>query len=177
MEPKDLLANNRAWAGSIRRRDPGFFERSARGQSPEFLWIGCSDSREPESPILDVAPGNVFVHRNIANLVLHSDLNCLAVLEFAVVTLRVRHIIVAGHYGCGGVGAVLDRARHGLMDNWLAYVGETLERHRAAIDALPEAQRHHRLCELNVIEQVANACRTPSVRDAWERGQPLTVHG
>jgi carbonic anhydrase len=175
--PRELLENNRRWSEAIRAQDPGFFARLSQQQKPKFLWIGCSDSRVPANQILGIDPGEVFVHRNISNLVLHSDMNCLSVMQFAVDVLKVEHIMITGHYGCGGVGAVLTGDRLGLVDNWLRYIGDTLARHRSEIDALPESRRHDRLCELNVIEQVANACHTTIVRDAWDRGQPLTVHG
>ncbi|MGH8146294.1 MAG: carbonate dehydratase [Rhodanobacteraceae bacterium] len=175
--PADLLESNRRWSQSIRTQDPQFFERLSKQQTPKYLWIGCSDSRVPANQILGIDPGEVFVHRNISNLVLHSDMNCLSVMQFAVDVLKVEHIMITGHYGCGGVGAALKGDRLGLIDNWLRYIGDTLERHRVLVDAVPPAQRHDRLCELNVIEQVANACHTTIVRDAWDRGQPLTVHG
>ncbi|WHZ19185.1 MAG: Carbonic anhydrase, beta class [Rhodanobacteraceae bacterium] len=175
--PQELLENNRRWSAAIRAQDPHFFERLSKQQTPKYLWIGCSDSRVPANQILGIDPGEVFVHRNISNLVLHSDMNCLSVMQFAVDVLKVEHIMITGHYGCGGVGAALKGDRLGLIDNWLRYIGDTLERHRALVDAVPPAQRHDRLCELNVIEQVANACHTTIVRDAWDRGQPLTVHG
>ncbi|MGH8183640.1 MAG: carbonate dehydratase [Rhodanobacteraceae bacterium] len=174
---KDLLDSNRRWSESISKQDPGFFPRLSKQQSPKYLWIGCSDSRVPANQILGLDPGEVFVHRNISNLVLHSDMNCLSVMQFAVDVLKVEHIMITGHYGCGGVAAALNGDRLGLIDNWLRYIGDTLERHQAEIDALPEAGRHDRLCELNVIEQVANACHTTIVREAWDRGQKLTVHG
>jgi carbonic anhydrase len=175
--PRELLENNRRWSQSVRAQDPGFFERLSKQQTPKFLWIGCSDSRVPANEILGIDPGEVFVHRNISNLVLHSDMNCLSVMQFAVDVLKVEHIMITGHYGCGGVAAALQGDRLGLIDNWLRYIGDTLERHQAMIDAEPPGRRHDRLCELNVIEQVANACHTTIVRDAWDRGQPLTVHG
>ena len=175
--PKNLLESNRRWSEAIRAEDPGFFERLSKQQAPQYLWIGCSDSRVPANQILGIDPGEVFVHRNISNLVLHSDMNCLSVMQFAVDVLKVEHIMITGHYGCGGVAAALKGDRLGLIDNWLRYIGDTLERHQAEIDALPEGRRHDRLCELNVIEQVANACHTTIVRDAWDRGQALTVHG
>jgi carbonic anhydrase len=175
--PQELLIYNRRWSQSIRAQDPGFFERLSKQQTPKYLWIGCSDSRVPANQILGIDPGEVFVHRNISNLVLHSDMNCLSVMQFAVDVLKVEHIMITGHYGCGGVAAALKGDRLGLIDNWLRYIGDTLERHQAFIDAEPPARRHDRLCELNVIEQVANACHTTIVRDAWDRGQPLTVHG
>ena len=174
--PTDLLESNRRWSEAIRAQDPGFFERLSKQQTPKYLWIGCSDSRVPANQILGIDPGEVFVHRNISNLVLHSDMNCLSVMQFAVDVLKVEHIMITGHYGCGGVAAALKGDRLGLIDNWLQYIGDTLERHQALVDAEPPAGRHDRLCELNVIEQVANACHTTIVRDAWDRGQALTVH-
>ena len=174
----DLLNNNRAWAARIQAEDPGFFERLSRQQSPKYLWIGCSDSRVPANQIVDMAPGEVFVHRNIANVVVHTDLNCLSVIQFAVDVLKVEHILVVGHYGCGGVLAALDGARLGLADNWIRHVVDVAQKHDALLGAIGAgALRHDRLCELNVLEQVANVCQTTIVRDAWTRGQPLTVHG
>lgn len=159
-------------------RDPRFFARLQRQQAPEFLWIGCSDARVPANEIVGLRAGELFVHRNIANVVVHTDLNCLSVLQYAVDVLHVRHVIVTGHYGCGGVRAAFEGAKLGLIDNWLRHVQEVRRRHQAQIDALPtEADRHKRLCELNVIEQVANASQTTIVRDAWSRGQPLAIHG
>jgi len=173
-----LFDNNRAWSERIRRIDPDFFARLSRQQRPEYLWIGCSDSRVPANEIVGLAPGELFVHRNIANVVVHSDLNCLSVMQFAVEVLRVEHIIVCGHYGCSGVSAALQDRRVGLADNWLHHLQDVHAKHDVAlatISGMP--QRIDRLCELNVIEQVANVCRTTIVRDAWERGQPLAVHG
>ena len=175
--PQELLENNRRWSRSIRAQDPGFFTRLSKQQTPKFLWIGCSDSRVPANQILGIDPGEVFVHRNISNLVLHSDMNCLSVMQFAVDVLKVEHIMITGHYGCGGVGAALKGDRLGLIDNWLRYIGDTLERHQALIDAEPPAQRHDRLCELNVMQQVDNMAHTTIVREAWDRGQQLEVHG
>ncbi len=173
-----LFANNRTWATEITRRDPGFFARLSRQQAPDYLWIGCSDSRVPANQIVDVPPGELFVQRNVANIVVHTDLNCLSTLQYAVDVLRVRHVIVCGHYGCGGVLAALRDDRLGLIDNWLRHVQDVLHRHRAQIEALPtEAERHHRLCELNVIEQVVHVAETTIVRDAWARGQELAIHG
>ncbi len=173
-----LFANNRAWAAEMTRRDPGFFERLSRQQAPAYLWIGCSDSRVPANQIVDLPPGELFVHRNVSNVVVHTDLNCLSTLQYAVEVLRVRDVIVCGHYGCGGVLAALRDDRLGLIDNWLRHVQDVLHRHRAQIEALPaEAQRHDRLCELNVIEQVAHVAETTIVRDAWARGQSLSIHG
>jgi carbonic anhydrase len=173
-----LFANNRAWAEDMRRQDPVFFERLAQQQAPRYLWIGCSDSRVPANQIVGLLPGEMFVHRNIANVVVHADLNCLAVLQFAVDVLKVEHVIVCGHYGCGGVLAALRNDRLGLVDNWLRHVQDVRRAHQAELDALPtEEARHRRLCELNVLEQVTNVSQTTIVRDAWERGQTLHVHG
>ncbi|HET6906664.1 MAG TPA: carbonate dehydratase [Rhodanobacteraceae bacterium] len=176
--PKDLLENNRHWSEAIRARDPQFFPRLSRQQAPKFLWIGCSDSRVPANQIVGVDPGEVFVHRNIANVVVHADLNCLSVMQFAVDVLKVEHIMVVGHYGCGGVQAVLQEQRIGLADNWLRHVGDVMQKHEEALIALDlPGARHARLCELNVVEQVFNVCQTTVVQDAWHRGQPLAVHG
>jgi carbonic anhydrase len=173
-----LFENNRAWAARMRQQDPHFFGRLAAQQTPEILWIGCSDSRVPANVIVDLPPGEIFVHRNIANLALPTDLNCLSVLHYAVEVLRVGHVVVCGHYGCGGVLAALQGARLGLVEHWLRHVEEVRDRHRAELDSLPdETARHRRLCELNVVAQVENVCRSPVVRRAWERGQPLSVHG
>ena len=173
-----LFAQNAAWARSITRRDPGFFEKLSRQQSPEYLWIGCSDSRVPANEIIGLLPGEVFVHRNIANVVVHTDLNCLSVIQFAVDVLRVKHIMVVGHYGCGGVGAAFRCERVGLADNWLRHVKDVREKHEGCLSRLADdTARTARLCELNVIEQAANVCATTIVRDAWERGQSLTVYG
>ncbi|MEJ7812528.1 MAG: carbonate dehydratase [Gemmatimonadaceae bacterium] len=174
----DLFANNRAWAERMSERDPEFFARLAREQTPEYLWIGCSDSRVPANEIVDLPPGELFVHRNVANLVVHTDLNCLSVVQFAVDVLRVPHIIVCGHYGCGGVRAAVEEDRHGLVDNWLRHVQDIGQRYASELDALDSpAARLDRLCELNVLEQARNVVRTTIVLDAWARGQPLTVHG
>ncbi len=173
-----LLSNNRTWAARMIAQSPDFFTRLSEQQNPEYLWIGCSDSRVPANQIVGLLPGEVFVHRNVANLVVHTDLNCLSVIQFAVDLLRVRHIIVCGHYGCGGVRATLNRDRVGLADNWLRHVEDVREKHAARFStAAPTAACIDRLCELNVIEQVVNVCQTTVVRDAWERGQELTVHG
>jgi carbonic anhydrase len=158
-------------------RDPAFFSELARRQTPAYLWIGCSDSRVPANQILDLRPGEVFVHRNVANVVIHTDLNCLSVLQYAVDVLRVHHVIVCGHYGCGGVAAALAGGRHGLVDNWLRHVADVAETHDAELAALGDEERLARLCELNVVEQVANVCGTTIVGDAWARGDDLTVHG
>jgi carbonic anhydrase len=172
-----LFELNRRWAQSVRIQDPDFFNKLAKQQAPEYLWIGCSDSRVPANTVAGLLPGEVFVHRNVANVVVHSDMNCLSVLQFAVDVLRVRHIIVCGHYGCSGVKAALQRQRIGISDNWLRYVRDVEEKHTAFLQSLTDAAQHDRLCELNVIEQVAHVCETSIVRDAWDRDQPLTVHG
>ncbi len=174
---KHLLAKNRAWADEIKSRDPKFFESLAGIQKPDYLWIGCSDSRVPANQITGLAPGEVFVHRNVANVVVHTDLNCLSVMQFAVDVIKVKHIMVVGHYGCGGVFAALHNSRFGLIDNWLRHIQDVRHKHAALIERCPEAQRHDKLCELNVIEQVLNVGQTTVVRDAWERGQALTIHG
>ncbi|HEV2852680.1 MAG TPA: carbonate dehydratase [Thermoanaerobaculia bacterium] len=174
----DLFERNRRWAASIRERQPDFFARLAAQQSPAYLWIGCSDSRVPANEIVDVLPGEIFVHRNVANVVVHTDLNCLSVLQFAVEVLRVRHVIVCGHYGCGGVRAALEDAKLGLIDNWLRHVQDVRFRHQALLDGIADAEgRLRRLCELNVLEQAVHVCETTIVQDAWRRGQPLAVHG
>lgn len=172
-----LFELNRAWARAVRTQDPDFFNKLSKQQAPAYLWIGCSDSRVPANTVIGLAPGDVFVHRNVANVVAHSDMNCLSVLQFAVDVLRVRHIIVCGHYGCSGINAVLKRERLGLSDNWLRYVRDVQDKHAARLRALADAEQQHRLCELNVIEQVAHVCDTTIVRDAWDRNQPLSVHG
>jgi carbonic anhydrase len=175
---KHLFDRNREWAESIRRQEPGFFAELSRQQSPGYLWIGCSDSRVPANQIVGLLPGELFVHRNVANVVVHTDLNCLSVMQFAVDILKVRHVIVCGHYGCGGVQAVLRRERVGLSDNWLRHVEDVRQKHAARLAGVAgEAAVLDRLCELNVIEQVANVCQTTIVQDAWARGQDLTVHG
>ena len=174
---RQLFDNNRAWAGRIRAQDPDFFQKLSRQQSPAYLWIGCSDSRVPANEIVDLLPGELFVHRNIANLVVHTDLNCLSVLQFAVDVLKVRHVIICGHYGCSGVRAAVMQERHGLVDNWLRHIQDVREQHLERLESLAEAERVDRLCELNVVEQVSNVCRTTIIEDAWARGQALTVHG
>jgi carbonic anhydrase len=170
-----LFDNNKTWAGHIREQDPEFFANLAQQQSPTYLWIGCSDSRVPANQIVGLAPGELFVHRNIANLVVHTDLNCLSVMQFAVDILKVRHVIVCGHYGCSGVEAALRGDRLGLSHNWLRHLQDVREKH--SIDVDDDSKASDRLCELNVIEQVANVCQTSIARDAWERDQALTVHG
>jgi carbonic anhydrase len=173
-----LFRNNREWARDVTQQDPAFFSRLAAQQAPAYLWIGCSDSRVPANQIVGLLPGEMFVHRNVANVVGHADLNCLSTIQFAVDILRVRHIIVCGHYGCGGVLASLRDEKLGLVDNWLRQVRDVRIQHRAQIDALSgEAERHDRLCELNVMEQVLNVCRTTIVQSAWSEHRKLTVHG
>ena len=175
---KNLFDQNAAWAEAIKRRDPEFFQKLSRQQNPEYLWIGCSDSRVPANEIIGLLPGEVFVHRNVANVVVHTDLNCLSVVQFAVDMLKVKHIMVVGHYGCGGVQAVVRCQRVGLADNWLRHVQDVREKHDNCLCRLPDdTARSARLCEFNVIEQVANLVSTTIVQDAWNRGQELTVHG
>jgi len=173
-----LFANNKAWAENIRKLDADFFLKLSRQQRPSYLWIGCADSRVPANDIVGLLPGELFVHRNVANIVVHTDLNCLSVMQFAVDVLNVAHIIVVGHYNCGGVNAALQKKRLGLIDNWLRHVQDVHAKHRELVASLadPTAQAD-RLCELNVIEQVANVCQTTIAHDAWDRGQSLAVHG
>jgi carbonic anhydrase len=171
-----LLESNRAWAAAVKAQDPEFFARLAQQQAPKYLWIGCSDSRVPANQITGLAPGEVFVHRNIANIVVHTDLNCLSVMEFAVDVLRVGHIIVCGHYGCSGVRVAMERRRVGLADNWLRHVQDVHVKYATLLHRMPRDTRHDRLCELNVLEQALNVCQTTVVQDAWARGQPLAVH-
>jgi carbonic anhydrase len=173
-----LFDNNRAWSERIRRHDPAFFRELSQQQSPEYLWIGCADSRVPANDIVGLLPGELFVHRNVANVVVHTDLNCLSVIQFAVEFLKVRHIMVVGHYGCSGVRAALGRDRLGLVENWLRHVQDVRNRHADILSVLADAAAQaDRLCELNVIEQVVNVCETSILRDAWERGQAVSVHG
>ncbi|HSN40916.1 MAG TPA: carbonate dehydratase [Burkholderiales bacterium] len=172
-----LFASNRDWAEKMTRHDPEFFERLSRQQAPEYMWIGCSDSRVPANEIVGMLPGEMFVHRNVANVVVHTDLNCLSVLQFAIDVLHVRHVIVCGHYGCGGIRAALEKEQHGLIDNWLRHVQDVQHKHGGELDALEPAHRADRLCELNVLEQVRNVARTTIVQDAWARAQPLAIHG
>jgi carbonic anhydrase len=173
-----LFENNRAWATNIRAQDPDFFLKLSRQQAPDYLWIGCSDSRVPANQIVGLLPGEMFVHRNVGNLVIHTDLNCLSAVQFAVDVLRVRHIIVCGHYGCGAVRAALRSDRLGLSDNWLRHVWDVYQKHRPLLAAIAdEAGRHDRLSELNVIEQVVHVCQTTIVQEAWARGQELAIHG
>jgi carbonic anhydrase len=175
---RHLFEKNRAWAERIRAQDAEFFLKLSGQQSPQYLWIGCADSRVPANEIVGLLPGELFVHRNVANIVVHTDLNCLSVMQFAVDMLKVRHIIVCGHYGCSGVGAALRRDRLGLSDNWLRHVQDVRQKHEAVVERAENGtEAANRLCELNVVEQVANVCRTTIVLDAWERGQELSVHG
>ena len=173
----ELLRNNRDWAEHVRHEDPQFFQRLSQQQAPKYLWIGCSDSRVPANQIMGLAPGEVFVHRNIANVMVHTDLNCMSVIQFAVDVLRIEHILVVGHYGCGGVHAALTGTRVGLADNWIRHVGDVAQKHASMLESLAPELRDDRLCELNAIEQAENVCLTTVVRDAWARGQKLSVHG
>jgi len=174
---KQLLANNKKWAESMVAKDADFFKKLVSQQSPEFLWIGCSDSRVPANEIVGLLPGELFVHRNVANVVVHTDLNSLSVLQFAIDVLGIKHVIVCGHYGCSGVHTAMDKRRVGLADNWLRHVQDVHQKHERYLgEVLPTQERRERLCELNVIEQVVNVCQTTIVQDAWERGQNLTVH-
>jgi len=177
-EPQDLLAKNRAWAEEIKARDPEFFNILAQQQNPRYLWIGCSDSRVPATQLVGLHAGDMFVHRNVANVVVHTDFNCLSVLQFAIDVLNVNHVIVCGHYGCGGVKAALENLQLGLIDNWLRHVQDVMHNHHAILRAIADdAKRVDKLCELNVIEQVMNVSRTTIVQNAWARGQELAVHG
>lgn len=173
----NLFRNNRAWSEQIKDQDPDFFRKLAEQQAPEFLWIGCADSRVPANEIMGLLPGEVFVHRNVANLVIHTDMNCLSVLQYAVEVLKVKHILVTGHYGCGGVQAALGNGELGLIDNWLRHLKDIYRFYEKEFEGLDEQQRRDLLCELNVAEQVANVCHTTIVQSAWRRGQPLSVHG
>ena len=173
-----LIANNREWSEKRRTADPEFFTRLTRLQAPEYLWIGCADSRVPANEIVDLAPGELFVHRNVANVVVHTDLNCLSVLQYAVDVLKVKHVMVVGHYGCGGVAAALNNLKLGLINNWLRHVQDVSQKHATLLGKVRQgAPRVDRLCELNVIEQVVNVCQTTVMESAWERGQDITVHG
>jgi len=172
-----LLERNKAWSEEVRRKDPDFFPTLSKQQAPGYFWIGCSDSRVPANQIVDMLPGEIFVHRNVANVVVHTDLNCLSVIQFAVEVLKVRHIMVTGHYGCGGVRSALENTELGLIDNWLRNIKDIYMIHRDELDALDFEARVDRLCELNVIHQVRNVCHTNIVQRAWQRGQPLAVHG
>ena len=173
----ELFDNNRAWARETERRTPGFFSRLMAQQSPQYMWIGCADSRVPANDIVGLLPGELFVHRNVANVVVHSDLNCLSVLQFAIDVLGVKHIMVVGHYGCSGVRAALTDRRVGLADNWLRHVRDVRQHHQAWLDSLPQAIQHDALCELNVLEQVLNVSNTTVIQDAWSRAQEVVIHG
>ncbi len=172
-----LFEKNKEWADKIKEEDPNFFPQLSKQQAPEYLWIGCSDSRVPANQIVNLPPGEVFVHRNIANVVVHTDLNCLSVVQFAVEVLKVKHIIVCGHYGCGGVKASMDNHRHGLIDNWLRHIKDVSRFHEKELSLLTEEDRFNRLCELNVIEQVKNVGNSTVVQNAWQQGENLTLHG
>ncbi len=172
-----LLENNKAWAKQITDDNPDFFSRLSQHQTPEYLWIGCSDSRVPANQIVQLPPGEIFVHRNIANIVVHTDLNCLSVIQFAVEVLHVKHIIVCGHYGCGGIQAAMDESHHGLIDNWLHHIKDIARFHSKELATLEINERNDRLSELNVIEQVSNVCNTTIVQDNWKKNNELTVHG
>ena len=175
---KRLLEQNRAWAETIKASDPGFFESLAEQQNPDFLWIGCSDSRVPATQLVGMVPGEMFVHRNVANVVVHTDFNCLSVMQYAVDVLQVDHIIVCGHHGCGGVKAAMDNLQFGLIDNWLRHVQDVMHTHQEELALIEdESKRVDRLCELNVIEQVKSVSRTTIVQNAWQRGQQLAIHG
>ncbi len=175
---QQLFENNRIWADRMKAEDPGFFTKLAQQQAPEYLWIGCSDSRVPANQIVGLLPGELFVHRNVANVVIHTDLNCLSVLQFAIDVLKVRHIMVTGHYGCGGVRAAMSNAELGLIDNWLRSIKDVYQLHRKALDAITDDEKRiDRLCELNVAQQVANVCHTTIVQNAWRHGAELSVHG
>ena len=173
----DLFAHNRAWAAQVERDRPGFFTNLVKQQTPKYMWIGCSDSRVPANQITGLEPGEVFVHRNVANIVVHSDLNALSSIQFAVERLKVEHIMVVGHYGCSGVQAALEGARIGLADNWIRHIQDVRDRHRALLESLPETVRANALCELNVVEQVVNVCVSTVMLDAWGRGQKVRIHG
>ncbi|MDH3348005.1 MAG: carbonate dehydratase [Desulfobulbaceae bacterium] len=175
---KNLFDKNKKWAEKIKESDPDFFTKLSKQQNPEYLWIGCSDSRVPANEIVDMMPGEIFVHRNIANVVVHTDLNCLSVIQYAVNVLKIKHIIVCGHYGCGGIKAAMDNQEHGLIDNWLRNIKDTYRFHQDKINAIEDEQEKiNLLCELNVVEQVDNICHTTIVQSAWKSGQELAVHG
>ena len=174
---KHLFENNDTWAKNMTTHDPGFFKKLAAQQTPEYLWIGCADSRVPANEIIGLPPGEVFVQRNIANLVIHTDINCLSVIQYAVEVLKVKHVIVCGHYGCGGVLAAMQNREFGLIDNWLRHLKDIYHKHEKTLSSLPDKARYDRFCEINVIEQVHNICHTTMVQRAWQKGQPLSVHG
>jgi len=174
---EELFRNNREWSDAVKARDPDFFQKLAQQQTPQFLWIGCADSRVPANEIMGLLPGEVFVHRNVANLVVHTDMNCLSVLQYAVDVLKVKHILVTGHYGCGGVKAALEDQEFGLIDNWLRHIKDIYRLYEPEFQGLDAQQRFDQLCELNVVEQVANVCHTTIIQNAWKRGQDVSVHG
>ena len=173
----ELFIQNKKWSAEIHRKEPAFFETLSKQQSPRYLWIGCSDSRVPANEIVGLLPGELFVHRNVANLVVHTDLNCLSVLQYAVDVLKVEHVIVCGHYGCGGVQAALERRRYGLIDNWLRHIRDVHHKHALSVESIVGPAKLDTLCELNVIEQALNVCHTSVIQDAWARGQKCQVHG
>jgi carbonic anhydrase len=177
MPLNDLLTHNREWAAQMVRERPGFFTGLSQQQNPKYMWIGCSDSRVPANQITGLEPGEVFVHRNVANVMVHTDLNALSAMQYAVDMLKVEHVMVVGHYGCGGVQAALDNVRIGLADNWIRHIQDVRDKHKMALDAAPAAQRLAMLCELNVIEQVVNVCHSTVMKDAWLRGHQISVHG
>jgi len=175
---KELFENNKRWADNIKKKDPDFFTKLSKQQNPEYLWIGCSDSRVPANEIVGLIPGEIFVHRNIANLVVHTDLNCLSVIQFAVQVLKIKHIIVCGHYGCGGIKAAIEDKEHGLIDNWLQHIRDIYRFHKSELDAVgSEIEKYNLLCELNVREQVLNVCKTTIIKHVWNSGRELSVHG
>ena len=175
---KTLFDNNKKWANSIKEKDPDFFTKLSKQQNPKYLWIGCSDSRVPANEIVGLIPGEIFVHRNIANLVVHTDLNCLSVIQFAVQVLKIKHIIVCGHYGCGGIKAALEKKNHGLIENWLQHIRDIYRFHKSELDSKQsEVEKNNLLCELNVKEQVLNVCKTTIVKHVWNSGGELSVHG
>lgn len=176
-EIEELLARNKGWAEQMVEEDPGFFSRLSQQQKPRFLWIGCSDSRVPANQITGLAPGEVFVHRNVANVVYQTDLNCMSVVDFAIQEIQVRHVIVCGHYGCAGVKAAIDHSTEGVVDHWLSGIRHLWSEHEATLSALPPSEAHNRLCELNVVDQVRSLCRTSVMQNAWRRGQRVEVHG
>jgi carbonic anhydrase len=174
---KYLFERNRVWANEIKDKDPEYFMDLSRQQAPQYLWIGCSDSRVPANQIVNLPPGEVFVHRNIANVVVHTDLNCLSVIQFAVETLKIKHIIVCGHYGCSGIKASMEKSAHGLIDNWLRHIKDVSRFNADKLQGLSAEEKHDRLCELNVVEQVTNVCNSTIVQNAWRNGEELSVHG
>ena len=174
---KALLDQNLEWAAAVSKQQPDFFSQLSKQQAPEYLWIGCSDSRVPANQITNLRPGELFVHRNIANMVVHTDLNCLSVIQYAVEVLKIKHIIICGHYGCGGIKAAMENHEHGLIDNWLRHIKDVVRFNEDALASVPEKERFNLLCELNVVEQVKNVCDTTIVTDAWRNNVELSVHG